>query len=207
MTVAELKKYYQNLLIMQYLGKEKAYATIGVLVNMAIMNKLPLDVQNGFNLDSAVGAQLDVLGKYIGISRQGYDFSGPVTLDDDSYRQVLKIKIIQNNLGSSLADIQDFMNTFFEGQIFVFDYLGMRIGYYLDTTVGSLQLAEFFIMQGLLPKPMGVQLSATIYGPDLDTFYGFRTYEHEAVNASPMNTYEDYNMNYPWLRYEDALVI
>lgn len=62
-------EYYKNLLIIQYNNKEKARATIGLLINTLLQNDIYGQVQNAFNLQTAEGKQLDVLGKYIGIDR------------------------------------------------------------------------------------------------------------------------------------------
>lgn len=204
MTDDEIVSYYANLLIKQYASKPKALAHVAMLARMAIMNQLPTSVMNAYDIDTAVGVQLDVLGKYVGIARTGYNFSGYVSLSDESYRQILKIKIIQNNYGSSLADIQNFIFLFFNGQMRIFDYLDMRIGYFLDEDFGDIELAEFIIMQNLLPRPMGVQLSATIYGPTLD-FFSFRTYANETTGFG-FNSYEVYDEGWTFLDYNDALI-
>lgn len=60
--------YYVRLLVFQF-QLSKAQATIAALVNQSVMDGLPEAVQNAFNIRTAVGAQLDVLGKYIGIPR------------------------------------------------------------------------------------------------------------------------------------------
>ena len=76
--IDDLVKYYQNLLIIQYHNKPKAKATIGLLAReLADAWNLLKQVQNCFNLDVAVGKQLDILAKYYGISRDwaGIDFS------------------------------------------------------------------------------------------------------------------------------------
>lgn len=206
-TDGQLQTYYANLLILQYRSKPKAFATIRAVAKAAIINQIPLAVQDAFNLDTAIGVQLDVLGKYAGVTRNGYDFSGPVTLDDENFRQLIKIQIIQNSSGSSLADIDNLLEIFFENVIFVFDHKDMRMSYYIDSNEVSTELAEFFVMGGFLPRPMGVQLSAIIYAPVLDTFFGFRTYYAPAYNVSPFNTYADYEMDTPWLSYANAIAI
>lgn len=205
MTLQELIDFYADLLIIQYKDKPKAYATMQYLASQAISDQLPIEVQNAFDIETSVGDQLDILGKYMGISRSGNIFSGFTVLSDEDYRQILKIKIIQNNFGSSLSIIQDFLNTFFNSEIYVFDYLDMRMSYYVNVTITSTVL-EFIILNDLLPRPMAVQLGATIYAADLTSFYGFRTYDHEGVNNTPMNSYEDYQTDYPWLDYDYAII-
>lgn len=78
MNKEELIKYYQNLLIIQYHNKPKAKAVIALLLGELIdawdfLNK----VRDCYNLDVAVGYQLDILAKYYGIQRDwaGIDFN------------------------------------------------------------------------------------------------------------------------------------
>lgn len=209
MTTQEIIDYYADLLILQYLGKPNAYATIQTVVAPVIMDQLPVQVQDAFNLtgeDTAVGDQLDILGKYAGVSRVGYNFDGPTTLDDADFLMYIRLAIVQNNLYSSLYDIQNLLNTFFPGQIFVWDYQNMSICYAVNSSVGSQNLVQFFILQNVFPRPMGVQLSVIIYAPVLNTFFGLRTYEINTTNNSPLNSYEDYQTDRPFLNYSDGII-
>lgn len=69
----ELIRYFTNLLILQYKNKPKAKATIEALTRNAFSDTtgkiFPIEVQNSYDLDTAVGTQLDVLGKYLGKDR------------------------------------------------------------------------------------------------------------------------------------------
>lgn len=207
MTTEELVTYYADLLILQYLGKPRAYATIKALVRPAIIDQLPLTVQDAFNLSTAEGVQLDVIGKYVGVIRTGYGTMGAIILDDGDFYQLIKMAIIKNSAGSSLATIQNLLHAYFPGTIFVFDYQNMHMSYYLSASVGSQDLAQMFINQDLLPAPMGVQISSVIYAPVIDSFFGFGSYEIPAMNSSPFNTYTSYDMSSPWLAYENAIII
>lgn len=207
-TTQELIDYYANLLILQYIGKPNAYATIQTLVTPVIMDQLPTQVENAFDLmgvTPALGDQLDILGKYAGVTRSGNGFTGPITLDDADFLSLVLMAIIKNNSGSSLKDIQALLFQFFPGEILVFDYKDMRMSYLVSSVVGSIDLVQLFVTEGLLPKPMGVALALVIYAPVITTFFGFRTYELPAFNASPFNTYTTYHMDYPWLSYADAV--
>lgn len=206
MTNQEIIDYYADLLILQYKGKDNAYATIQALATMVVMNQLPLSIENAFEIDTAVGVQLDVVGKYAGISRYQNDFTGPVTLTDADFRLLIKIKIIQNNAGSSLSDIQTLLEFFFSGALMVYDYKSMRLSYTFDSGAASTSLAEVFVNAGLLPKPMGVQLSVLISVPDPSILFGFRTYYAPAFNATPFNRYPNgFNVTWEWLSYADGV--
>lgn len=180
MTTLELQQYYANLLILQYVGKPRAYQTIIALVAGPVMDQLPTQVNNAFvvgdtNIDGvlypgAVGAQLDILGKYTGVTRTGSDIAGnPITLNDADFTQLIKLAAVTNSSGSSLATIQHLLHTFFPNEMFVFDGADMQMSYLISASVGNQSLIELFITEGLLPKPMGVELSVT-YIPFVSLF-------------------------------------
>lgn len=88
MSFDELTTYYINLLIAQYHTKPKARATVGVFSQEAVAGGINMQVRDGFNLNSAVGAQLDLLAQYRGVERAVYGldltrayFSMPFTTD------------------------------------------------------------------------------------------------------------------------------
>lgn len=185
MTTDELIAYYANLLVIQYIGQPKAYATIEALVSMVIMDQLPLEVQAAFNMDgTAVGVQLDVLGKYAGVVRTGQGLNGqPIVLDDADFLKFIRMAILTNSARSDLASIEQLINIYFAGQLFVFDHKEMRMSYLINSSIGSLNLISLFIAEGLLPKPMGVQLSAPILSSNLK-FFGMVNAQDVAAYAS-----------------------
>jgi hypothetical protein len=158
MISTETIKYYSDLLIRQYRMKPKAVADIQAEVTPIIMpmsdgNILPLAVQNAFDMDTAVGVQLDTLGTYIGVTRQGSTFSGSTTLGDEDYKKLLHIVAQRNVLRADLSSIQDFFYNNFRGLFQVTDNLNMNMTYtYLGKT-GENIVAEFFIEGGFLPVP------------------------------------------------------
>lgn len=84
MSVETTVQYYKDLMLYQHQVQPKATATIALLVRQAICDLLPLAVQNAFDIETAEGAQLDILGKYIGLSRKV-----AVELDRPYYRYAL----------------------------------------------------------------------------------------------------------------------
>lgn len=211
MTTQELIDYYANLLILQYKGKPKAYATIQTLVTPVIMDQLPVQVQDAFNLigpDFAEGVQLDVLGKYAGVKRSGYGFEGqPITLDDADFVQLIRLGILENSSGSSLAEIQQLLFNFFPGQILVFDYQNMHMSYLISSGIGSQNFLQLAVKEGLLPRPMTVGISYIVFAPVINMFFQFRTYDFPGVNGEPFNTYDVYHMDWPWISYSDTIFI
>lgn len=202
MTTEELSTYYANLLILQYIGKPKAFAMVKAVVTPLIMDQLPVDVQNSFDLSSAVGAQLDVVGKYVGVSRSANTLTGPVTLTDNDFRTLIKMVIIKNNSGSSLATIQTLLAASFPGQIFISDNQTMAINYVIVESLGTADLLEILTTGGYLPAPMGVSTSVTLVPEHVNPFFGYRTYTAPDTTVAPFNNYAFYQVTYPWLSYQ-----
>lgn len=65
----ELLKYYPQLLIIQYNGLPKAKATIEAMVKLLWANQLLKQIRDGFEIETAVGKQLDVIGLWVGVDR------------------------------------------------------------------------------------------------------------------------------------------
>lgn len=211
MDTTDITDYYASLLILQYQAKTKASATIKGVTTPIVMDQLPTQIQNAFNLDIAlgpvaVGKQLDILGKYMGGVRVGFNFSGATTLNDADFLTYLHILIARNSLASDQASIQAFLQAYFPGVVQEFDHLSMRLSYMYLAAIGVNPVAEFFIKAGQLPKPLGVQLSTLTYNPTLLNFFGFRTYAHAGVNVSPFNTYAS-TVTAPWLSYTNGIQI
>lgn len=169
---------------------------------------IPLAVQDGFNLisgtDIAVGAQLDVLGDYTGVSRTGYGFSGNavIVLSDADFYLLIQMAIIKNSSGSSLATIQDFLFEFFPGDIFVIDNKNMTMTYIISQAAISQDLIQLFVTEGLLPVPMAV--GVLVLYPPTAFLFSFRTYELPSPFA-PFNTYADYQTDWTWLSYHNLV--
>jgi hypothetical protein len=68
----EITLYYINLLIMQYVTKERARNTVGVFVRELVNGSLISQVRDGFDLDTAIGVQLDKVAAYRGLVRTVY---------------------------------------------------------------------------------------------------------------------------------------
>lgn len=69
MSLTDLIAYYVNLLIIQYHNKPKAQATIQLFAKEMLASDIFNSIQNAYDIDTAVGVQLDVIGKYVGVDR------------------------------------------------------------------------------------------------------------------------------------------
>lgn len=170
---------------------------------------LPIGVEYGFNLtgdNPAKGKQLDLIGKYVGVTRTAQGVTGTIQLDDAQFLKLIQLAIATNSLTSDLYSIQTVIKLFFDGEIRVYDYQNMTMSYVISEGLGSLDLIQMFIVQGLLPRPMAVQVSAIVYAPNINNFFGFCTYETPNIpNNVGMNTYEDFSTEKIWLLYENGV--
>lgn len=65
----ELIEYYINLLILQYRKQPNAQNTIRALATAAMIFDIARQVENGYDVETAIGVQLDIIGKYVGANR------------------------------------------------------------------------------------------------------------------------------------------
>lgn len=73
--IESIEDYYADLLIIQYRNKLKARATIKLGVNLYLADGLVFDLQNVLDIDTAQGAQLDLIGKILGCDRNIFGFN------------------------------------------------------------------------------------------------------------------------------------
>lgn len=69
MTTQELIDYYKSLLIMQYSSQPNALATMDAIIKRLVQDQIISKVRDGFDLDTAIGKQLEILGTYRGAER------------------------------------------------------------------------------------------------------------------------------------------
>lgn len=70
--IESIKKYYADLLILQYRNKPKARATIKMFVDICMGDGLVFELNDCLNIDTAVGKQLDLIGQILGCNRNVY---------------------------------------------------------------------------------------------------------------------------------------
>lgn len=179
--------YLANLLIIQYHNKPKAIATIKTLSSMFPTNII-LSVINGFNLETAVGKQLDILGKYIGVDRWYNNEGKYAQLTDEEYRFLLKFKAISNNSDMSYLSINNSLYNFFGTRVRISTNGNMQMTYFVPKDATQIIIAA--IQKGVLPRPMGVEVNYVIeYSYN---FFGFCTYSNQyAVYKTGFRTYEN----------------
>lgn len=168
--------YYTRLLTSQY-------QTAPVLLSWLAALLQPLDdtatwlrqFTAAYDLDYAVGPQLDVAGTIIGQSRTvGFQPTGGVSpvLDDDTYRVLLKARAAQNNWDGKINSLQGIWAQLFPGGVIVIDdHSNMTATVILAGAFSS--ITQDLITNGyIVPRPEGVLYDYT-FG-DLPVF-GFST--------------------------------
>lgn len=177
--------YYANLLIMQYHNKRKAQETIKSSTK-ALPDTLIQDIINGYNIDTAVGAQQDLLGEYLGVDRYYVEDGDLVALSDDDYRIILKLKAIANTSDLSHKSLDDSLYSFFGNTIRMDSDGNMEMTYFVPKNKTPVILAA--IQKEVLPRPMGVRCSYII---EYDKkFFGFCKYTNQvAIYKTGFRTY------------------
>lgn len=216
--VTELVEYYQNLLIIQYNNKEKARATIKSISEALLASGILFDIRDGFNIDNAVGAQLDVIGKYVGLDRfytmvqdpidyfaftdyeeidpdeeekfgltdyanfDDFQYNGTLNyssvltqdnkLNDEDFRSLIKLRIIQNNSNHSHKSIDDAIWQVFGDSVVPSSEGDMHMIYFLRNANQS--IIEAALTKGVLPRPMGVGVS--LIRMEEEFFFGMTSY-------------------------------
>jgi len=67
--LVELSNYYVERLIYQYADQTNAQRLTALMVKQALADDIFTAIELAYNIDTAVGPQLDVIGKYVGVPR------------------------------------------------------------------------------------------------------------------------------------------
>lgn len=173
---------YIDMVTSLYRDKPRFIAWLGAsLKGSADAFDLAEDMWKDFDINTAVGQQLDILGVILGRSRRlpfslagGY---GPAVLEDDMYRMLLKAKIAWNFWDGSLLGLKDIWAAVFpDTDLLYFDKQDMSI----DVVIAGMfsELERQLIFNGyILPKPEGVRMNIRVIENDgIPIFaYGYDT--------------------------------
>lgn len=181
--------YYSNLLIMQYHNKPKAKATIEATVGL-LPDDLIMEVINGFDIETAVGKQLDILGEYVGVDRYYLVDNQADLLNDEDYRILIKLKAISNTSNLSHKSLEEALYNFFGNSVRMDSDGNMEMTYFVPKN--KTPIIQAAIQKEVLPRPMGVRCSYII---EYDKrFFGFCTYQNQtAVYKTGFRSYNNPN--------------
>ncbi|WP_354677166.1 DUF2612 domain-containing protein [Cupriavidus plantarum] len=183
---------YTDLITSEHNKRPKFMAVVEALAQpMVDLQNLLSSMPGRFDLDNAVGDQLDTIGIWVGISRNvpvpltdvyfsldidglGFDqgsWKGPfdpdaglTRLDDDTYRLVIRAKIGANHWDGTLESSKAILDSIFGGGTFVFiqDNQDMSMTIGIAGVVPSAVFLAV-LANGLIPlKPEGVRINVVI---------------------------------------------
>ncbi|CAI3643047.1 DUF2612 domain-containing protein [Clostridium neonatale] len=157
-----IDKYLDNI-TSQHRDKPKFIAWLSSSLNIIdhayIMTK---NMDNDFDLDNAIGKQLDILGQIIGRKRtltfQPLNGHNPV-LDDETYKLVLKAKVAMNMWDGKIESAYEIWNNIFNDiGLQLQDNQDMSLTAYITGYVN--QIRQDLIQHGyIVPKPEGVRIN------------------------------------------------
>lgn len=200
---------YTSLITSEHADKPNFMAMVSAVAGCFVdLQNLLLSVPGGFDLENAVGAQLDDVGLWVGVSRNiqtplggvyfsldvnglGFDqgvWQGPfdpsqgvTSLDDGTYRLLLKTRIGANHWDGTVETAISILNSIFNSdtQVFLQDNADMSI---TIGVVGKAPNAVFnaLLTSGYIPlKPSTVRINyvftsapgAPIFGFDVENQY------------------------------------
>ncbi|TWH46322.1 DUF2612 domain-containing protein [Sporomusa sp. KB1] len=169
---------YLNLITSLYRDKPKFMAWLEAgLQKGEDVAELARNIHTYFDLDTAVGKQLDILGEFIGRKRV-LDFQpsggySPV-MGDSTYRFALKAKVLINIWDGMTPSIYSYWDEHFpEYHLEIYDNQDMSMDVLLVGNVGT--LVKDLLEHGyLFPKPETVRINLTatgrpLFAYDMDT--------------------------------------
>lgn len=152
--------YYLTLLTSQYQNSPKLKAFLTAMLQVyidagVVLGEMPV----AYDLDFAIGPQLDTLGELIGVGRivsfQPSNGVSPV-LTDPVYRLLLRAKIAQNQWDGTLGSLYAIWKVLFPGGVItVIDNQDMTA--FVTLTGSFSSIVQDLIVKGyIVPRPEGV---------------------------------------------------
>jgi hypothetical protein len=180
---------YTDLITSQHNGKPKFEALVDLdTLAFSDIAELLSTFPTKYDLDVAVGVQLDTVGEWVGLSRHintelpnvyftlddaslGFDaglWKGPfdpttglTRLDDESYRLVLRAKIGANHWDGSVESLQAILDQIFTGydtSVFTGDHQDMSMSFYMVGDTPPPVIVALLTGGYLAVKPSGVSI-------------------------------------------------
>ena len=128
------------------------------------------------NLDTCKSSALDYFwGKLYRITRKFEDGNGNIlTLDDDTFREILKIRAFGCRWNGTVDSINEFLQNLFKdrGIVAVRDTQDMTVIVYMFGFNLSAEERYLFLNKDILPRPAGIGTSIYEIPDDVLGFYG-----------------------------------
>jgi hypothetical protein len=180
---------YTYLITSQHRGKPKFESLVNLdTAAFSEISEMLTTVPGKYDLDTAVGVQLDTVGEWVGLSRYistelpnvyfsfddaslGLDaglWKGPFDpttgisrLDDESYRLALRAKIGANHWDGSVETLQSILDQVFTGydtSVFTGDHQDMSMSFYMVGATPPPIIVALLTGGYLAVKPFGVSI-------------------------------------------------
>ncbi|WP_061317434.1 DUF2612 domain-containing protein [Clostridium botulinum] len=185
-----IKKYLDNI-TSQHRDKPKYMAWLSSILTILDHAYLVIkSIDINFDLDYAIGKQLDTLGTIIGRERvltfQPLNGHNPV-LDDETYRLVLKAKVAMNMWDGTIPQMYEIWDNIFKDiGLELQDNQDMSFNAYITGYVN--QIRQDLIQHGyIVPKPEGVKVNYILKSPmEFKPYFAtlVTTSKHEIINMS-----------------------
>ena len=172
--------YYLSLITSQYKGSANFLGWLQSILQVVCDIRACINsMQAAFDIDTAIGVQLDILGQIIGVGRvvnfQPSNSVSPI-LDDATYRILLKATIAQNQWNGQIGSLYSIWNNLFPGGTILFiDNQNMTATITLAGAFTS--IIQDLILNGLIvPRPETVLYqyffaTLPIFGVDQDNSF------------------------------------
>lgn len=157
--------YYLRLITSQY--QKSANMLAWLTANGAVYADIVAcadSFSTAFDIDAAIGVQLDVLGTIVGQPRtmpfQPSNGVSPV-LDDATYRLLIRARAMQNHWNGKISGLWTIWKRLFPGGfLLIQDHQDMTVSFYIG--VGLTSILQDLIVQGMiLPRPQCVLYNYT----------------------------------------------
>lgn len=193
---------YTQLITSEHNQKPNFVATVALTANgIADITALIASLSNEFDIDNAIGAQLDVVGQWIGQGRQvqgillvqffgfaddptaltfgelnnpaiggrfvelGDNGTSSAVLQDPEYRTILKAKIIANDFGGTIDELEDATNDII-GVPCQFIDPGTRVVMIIVSAEIDPVIQALLTGYDILPRPAGVRYQTVFLTPE-----------------------------------------
>lgn len=184
-SIADVQSYVSLALQLQYSASRKLMGFGRILQDeVDATDDLQTLFDEAFSLDNAEGVFLDWWGERIGVSRTIEIDGKAVTLDDITYKTILKWRQVANISRSDAKTLNDLFSQLLNIPIAVTDKGTMALEIAVDNEIdsSSLVVLRFF---SIVLKPAGVGINLTI---DYASMFGFNGQQLSTFNFGVFNT-------------------
>lgn len=169
---------YMKLITSEYANKPLFNSYVEAFLNMISPSEECLDdFNNLFDIDQAVGDQLDKIGEEVGALRKlpVVVEEIPAILTDDLYRKLIKARIYSNQWNGTIEDIQVIFEKIYPNVSYeILDNQDMT--YTVNIILPDVSEADLALITNgfILPKPSGVEViynitDTQLFGWDLES--------------------------------------